>query len=178
MATNIAVVTGRLTREVEVRYTGSGIAVGNVSLAVERNFKNGAGEYTTDFINGVIWRESAERMAQFTTKGSLVTIQGSIQSGSYENNEGQKINTTEINIDNFQTLENKEVTDDRRARNKGASGTSGQRNANTNSYSNNAVTSNKKASKSNPFENVDFDKENPFASNDDIVDISEDDLPF
>lgn len=178
MATNIAVVTGRLTRDVDVRYTGSGIAVGNLSLAVERNFKNANGEYETDFINGVIWRESAERLASFTTKGSLITIQGSIQSGSYENKDGQKINTTEINVESFQLLESREITDERRERNKGGSVTSNYGQTNTSNYQNNARTSKKTASAGNPFENVDFSAENPFAGNDDVTNISDDDLPF
>lgn len=174
MSTNVAVLTGRLTREVDLRYTATGIAVGNISLAVERNYTNAEGEYETDFINGVIWRNQAENLASFTTKGSLITIQGEIQSGSYENKEGQKINTTEIKIDNFQALEPKAVTDERR--NNAQGGNSSPKHTSSSKQSNNSNSSAFKGNKSN---NNDADR-NPFEGKekDPATNISDDDLPF
>ena len=82
---NNVVLTGRLTKDVDLRYTSSGTAVGSFSIAVDRQFKNQQGEKETDFINCVIWRKSAENFANFTRKGSLVGIQGRIQTRNYEN---------------------------------------------------------------------------------------------
>ena len=76
---NSVAMTGRLTREVELRYTKSGTAVGSFTLAVDRQFKSKSGERETDFVNCQVWRKSAENFANFTHKGALVGIQGRIQ---------------------------------------------------------------------------------------------------
>ena len=110
---NNVVLVGRLTKDIDMRYTQSGTAVASFSLAVERNFKNAQGERETDFINCVIWRKAAENFARFTRKGSLVGIEGSIQTRNYENNQGQRVYATEILVDNFSLLESKEVTESR-----------------------------------------------------------------
>ncbi|MCP6368169.1 single-stranded DNA-binding protein, partial [Klebsiella pneumoniae] len=80
-----------------------------------RNFKNAQGERETDFINCVIWRKAAENFARFTRKGSLVGVEGSIQTRNYENNQGQRVYVTEILVDNFSLLESKSVTESRPA---------------------------------------------------------------
>lgn len=112
---NNTTLVGRLTKEPELKHTGSGIAVMSFSLAVERNFKNAQGERETDFINCVAWRGTAETLAQFAVKGSLIGITGSIQTRNYQNNEGRTIYITEVVAENFQMLEPKSVTDQRRA---------------------------------------------------------------
>ena len=66
---NNVVLTGRLTKDIDLKYTQSGTAVGSFSVAVERKFKNAQGERETDFINCVIWRKSAENFAKFAGKG-------------------------------------------------------------------------------------------------------------
>ena len=104
---NRAILTGRLTRDVDLRYTPSGIAVGNFRLAVDRNFKNRNGQREADFINCVIWRKGAENFANFTHKGSLVGIDGRLQSRSYDNKQGQRVYVTEIVVDNFALLESR-----------------------------------------------------------------------
>lgn len=104
---NNVVLTGRLTRDLDLKYTQSGTAVGSFSVAVERDFKNAQGERETDFINCVIWRKSAENLAKFTKKGSLVGLEGKIQTRNYENNQGQRVYVTEVVIDNFSLLESK-----------------------------------------------------------------------
>lgn len=98
---------GRLTKDIDLRYTQSGTAVGSFNLAVERNFKNADGERETDFIRCQIWRKAAENLEKFTSKGSLVGIEGSVQTRNYENNQGQRVYVTEINVDNFTLLESK-----------------------------------------------------------------------
>lgn len=73
---NNVVLVGRLTRDAELRYTQSNIAVATFTLAVNRPFKNEAGERDADFINCVIWRQSAENLANWAKKGSLIGITG------------------------------------------------------------------------------------------------------
>ena len=104
---NNVVLTGRLTKDIDLKYTQSGTAVGSFSVAVERKFKNAQGERETDFINCVIWRKSAENFAKFAGKGSLVGLEGNIQTRNYENNQGQRVYVTEVVVDNFSLLESK-----------------------------------------------------------------------
>lgn len=114
---NNTVLVGRLTKDVELKYTQSGIAVANFTLAVERNYTNGQGERETDFINCVLWRKAAENLSNQVVKGSLLGVEGSIQTRTYENNQGATVYVTEINVDNYSLLEPKAVTDERRSTN-------------------------------------------------------------
>jgi len=106
---NRAVLVGRLTRDIELKYTTSGTAVGTFNLAVNRQFTNKDGEREADFINCVIWRKSAENLANFTHKGSLVGIEGRIQTRNYENQQGNRVYVTEVVVENFTLLEPKET---------------------------------------------------------------------
>lgn len=154
---NNTTLVGRPTKDPELRYTGNGIAVLSLNLAVERNYTNAQGERETDFINIVAWRKTAETMAEFIAKGSLIGITGSIQTRNYQNNEGRTIYVTEVVADNFQMLEPKSVTDQRR---------NGQGQSQQNNQQNN-----------NQFTNNGFD-DDPFENNNDVTDIDDDDLPF
>lgn len=111
------VLIGRMTKDVELRYTQSGVAVGSFSLAVNRAFKNNDGEREADFINAVIWRKAAENLANFTGKGAMVGIEGRLQTRNYENNAGQRVYVTEVVVDNFSLLESKADSEKRRAEN-------------------------------------------------------------
>lgn len=111
---NRVVATGRITKNIELKQTTSGMAVASGTLAVQRSFTNSNGERESDFINFVIWRKSAENMANMTAKGSLIGIEGRMQSRSYDNQQGQKVFVTEVVVDNFSLLESKEVTDQRK----------------------------------------------------------------
>lgn len=102
---NRAVLTGRLTRDPELRYTTSGTAVVSFTLAVDRQFRNQNGDRDTDFVNCVIWRKSAENFSNFTHKGSLVGVEGRIQTRNYENQQGNRVYVTEVVVDNFALLE-------------------------------------------------------------------------
>ena len=97
---------GRLVRDPELRYTSSNIPVATFSLAVNRNFAGQNGERETDFINIVVWRKQAENVKKYITKGSLVAVEGRIQTGSYEK-DGQRVYTTDVVADNVQFLESK-----------------------------------------------------------------------
>ena len=101
---NRTTLTGRLTRDVDLRYTPSGSAVGNFTLAVDRSFTNQQGEREADFINCVIWRKSAENFANFTHKGALVGIDGRIQTRNYENQQGQRVYVTEVVVENLSLI--------------------------------------------------------------------------
>lgn len=102
---NRVILIGRLTKDPELKYTSSGAAVGSFSLAVNRQFTNANGDREADFINCVIWRKSAENFANFTHKGSLVGIDGRLQTRNYENQQGQRVYVTEVVVDNFSLLE-------------------------------------------------------------------------
>ncbi|CAI2618554.1 Single-stranded DNA-binding protein A [Apilactobacillus kunkeei] len=104
---NRTILTGRLTKDAELRYSQSGNAVANFTLAVNRAFTNQQGEREADFINCVIWRKSAENFANFTHKGSLVGIDGRIQTRNYENQQGQRVYVTEVVVENFALLESR-----------------------------------------------------------------------
>ena len=105
---NNVVLIGRLTRDVELRYTPSNIANATFNLAVNRNFKNAAGEREADFINCVMWRQQAENLTNWTRKGMLIGITGRIQTRSYENQQGQRVYVTEVVADSFQILEKRD----------------------------------------------------------------------
>lgn len=105
---NNVVMIGRLTRDVELRYTSNNVAVGAFTLAVNRNFKNAAGDRESDFINCIIWNKQAENLANWTKKGMLVGITGRIQTRSYENQQGQRVYVTEVVAESFQVLEKRD----------------------------------------------------------------------
>lgn len=105
---NNVVMIGRLTRDVELRYTPTNVAAATFTLAVNRNFKNADGEREADFINCIMWRQQAENLANWTKKGMLVGITGRIQTRSYENQQGQRVYVTEVVAESFQVLEKRD----------------------------------------------------------------------
>ncbi|MGV3007010.1 single-stranded DNA-binding protein [Streptococcus pluranimalium] len=107
MINNVTLV-GRLTRDVELSYTPSNVAVATFNLAVNRNFKSQSGEREADFINCVMWRKQAENLANWSKKGMLIGITGRIQTRNYENQQGQRIYVTEVVADGFQILEKRD----------------------------------------------------------------------
>ena len=109
MINNVTLV-GRLIRDPELRYTSSNIAITTFNMAVNRNFKNQAGDREADFINCMIWRQQAENFANWFKKGNLVGITGRIQTRSYENRQGQRVYVTEVVADTFQLLEKRDNT--------------------------------------------------------------------
>ncbi len=95
---------GRLTKDLELRYTSNNIAFCNFTIAINRPFKNESGENEVDFINCVAWRNTAENMSKYCGKGDQIGIIGRIQTRNYENNEGKRIYITEIACDSVQFL--------------------------------------------------------------------------
>ncbi|MCH4169760.1 MAG: single-stranded DNA-binding protein [Lactobacillus sp.] len=179
---NRVVLVGRLTRDVELRYTNNGAAVASFTVAVNRQFTNAQGEREADFINCVIWRKAAENFANFTKKGSLVGIDGRLQTRSYENQQGQRVYVTEVVVDNFSLLESRTTTQQREGE---GSQNNGGNNYNQNNQNNNyASHNNNNAPTSKPNSNnpgnapKQPDMQDPFADNGQQIDISDDDLPF
>ena len=103
---------GRITRDPELRYTSSNIATTRFTLAVNRPFQSQNGEQGTDFINVVVWRKQAENVKKYVSKGSLVAVEGRIQTGSYER-DGQRVYTTDVVADSVQFLETKSQSQSR-----------------------------------------------------------------
>ncbi|MDR1734317.1 MAG: single-stranded DNA-binding protein [Oscillospiraceae bacterium] len=99
MGLNYAFVMGRLTRDPEVRQTGTGKNVCSFSVAVDRDVKDANGERGTDFIRCVAWQQSADFLARFFRKGSMVCVQGRLQVRQYDDQNGQKREITELIVD-------------------------------------------------------------------------------
>lgn len=154
---NNVVEVGRLTKDPDLRYTGSGQAVDNFTLAVNRTFTNQNGEREADFINCVIWRKAAENMANMAGKGNLVGVTGRIQTRNYENKEGQRVFVVEVVAENFQMLESRNARESQNNANTGAS------NNNANEHSRNQQNSTQS--------NTD-----PFGGS--SIDVTDDSLPF
>ena len=104
---NRVCLVGRITAKPELRYTGSNIPYTRFSLAVNRTFNNAQGERDTDFINIVVWRRQAENIVNYLDKGSQVSVEGRIQTGSYTAQDGSKRYTTDVVADNVQFLESR-----------------------------------------------------------------------
>lgn len=171
---NNVVLVGRLTRDIELRYTANGIAVGSFSIAVDRPFTNQQGERDTDFVNCVVWRKTAETMANFTRKGSLVGVQGRIQTRNYTNSSGQKVYVTEVVCENYSLLEPKSVTE-RRAQSSSSDNAGGYQNTST---TNQQSSYNQAPNNQNNQSNYSNFNDDPFSQSSDPIDISDDDLPF
>lgn len=105
---NNVILVGRLTKDPDLRYTGNGTPVASFTLAVNRDFKNANGDQEADFINCVIWRKSAETLANTVRKGQQIGIVGRVQTRSYDNQQGQKVFVTEVNAERFNYLEKRE----------------------------------------------------------------------
>ncbi|MFT8424891.1 MAG: single-stranded DNA-binding protein [Liquorilactobacillus sp.] len=172
---NRAILVGRLTRDPDLRYTSSGAAVATFTIAVNRQFTNQQGEREADFINCVIWRKAAENFANFTHKGSLIGVEGRIQTRSYENQQGNRVYVTEVIVDSFSLLESRSQSE--------------RQQSNSNSQSSSPSQGTKSNSGDNPFgsmmnsnnsssSNTNTNDADPFASNGQQIDISDDDLPF
>ncbi|MGJ0995739.1 single-stranded DNA-binding protein [Enterococcus casseliflavus] len=156
MINNVTLV-GRLTKDPDLKYTSSGTGVATFTLAVNRNFTSADGNREADFINCVIWRKSAESLANMAKKGSLIGVTGRIQTRSYDNQQGQKVYVTEVVADNFQMLESKNSNSSQNTQGGGVS------NSQTNNYTRNQ-------------QNRNNDESDPFGNS--SIDISDDSLPF
>lgn len=161
---NRVILTGRLTKEVELSYTPSGVASAKFTLAVNRAFANQSGEREADFINIQAWRKTAESAANFLNKGSMVGVDGKLQSGSYEK-DGKRVYFTNVVADSVQFLEPKNGQANQN------NGTTGQPNDHQRSRS---EYQQPQTTQQN-YTRVDDD---PFANSGGPVEVTDDDLPF
>lgn len=156
MINNVTVV-GRLTKAVDLRYTSNGTAYASFTLATDRDFKNQNGERETDFINCVMWRKPAENLANYTKKGSLIGVEGRIQTRNYDNQQGQRVYVTEVLAERFHFLESAKTANNDVLNNEGTNPLGFNKNQNSSGN---------------------FAKSDPFMSNGDVFDVLDSDLPF
>ena len=102
---NKVILIGRLVAAPELHKTSTDKSVARVTVAVNRRYKDQNGERETDFISLVIWDKKAENFANWIKKGYLVTVEGRLQTRSYENQQGQRVYVTEVNVSNFDNLQ-------------------------------------------------------------------------
>lgn len=163
---NKVVLVGRLTKDIEVRKTQSGLSVTSFTVACNRRSTNGGNE--ADFINCTAWRQAADFLGNYATKGALVGVEGRISTRNYTNNAGQKVYVTEVVCDQVQLLESK-------------SKNQGNDSSYNNSYNNNSngYQNNNYSNQSSSFTKNDsgMSQDNGFDDTPSL-DISSDDLPF
>ncbi|HWI49911.1 MAG TPA: single-stranded DNA-binding protein [Rummeliibacillus sp.] len=182
---NRVVLVGRLTKDPELRYTPSGAAVARFTLAVNRTFSNQQGERQADFINCVVWRKQAENAANFLKKGSLAGVEGRIQTGSYEGQDGKRVYTTEVVADSVQFLEPRGAAGDRPQQGQpyggqpsfNGGGQSYDQAPQQGNYQQPSYQQNQSPSQQN-YTRVDEDPFAPVSNGGGKVDVTEDDLPF
>ncbi len=92
---NLIALTGRLTRDLELRKTDAGVSVTSFSIAVQRNYKSG-GDYPVDFIDCVAWRGTAEFISKYFKKGSMITVVGNLETRKYEDKDGNNRKAVEV----------------------------------------------------------------------------------
>lgn len=155
---NRVILIGRLTKDPELRYTPSGVAVAQFTLAIDRPFTNSQSkERETDFLNIITWNKLAETCANYLKKGRLTAIEGRIQTRNYDNNEGKKVYVTEVVADNVRFLESM-----------------GSASQGREDLTNQDLTT----QKNNRSNNTKQSQQDPFYDDSKPVDISDDDLPF
>ena len=156
---NHVTLVGRLVRDVELRKTNSNTSVCSFTVAVDRRFKSQQpGAQDADFINCIAWRQSAEFLTKYGSKGAIVSVEGRIQTRNYDNANGQKVYVTEVVAENVQLISN------RSSANVGAGASETQ--ANNQTFTPSASESYGSSSIEDDF------------SNTPSLDISSDDLPF
>ena len=159
---NKVILIGRLARDPEMRTTSSGVSVTRFTVAVSRPFTGQGTQPQTDFIGCIAWRRQAENIAKYCTKGSQVAVDGRIQTGSYDGQDGQRHYTTDIVADNVTFLGSRNAGD--------TSSNYWQSNA---SYPNGMPSYNE--SQGMPSSDM---SEDPFKDFGEEVALSDDDLPF
>lgn len=186
---NRVVLVGRLTKDPELKYTQSGIAVTRFTLAVNRTFTNQQGQREADFINCVTWRKQAENTANFLRKGSLTGIEGRIQTSSFDGKDGNRVFMTEVVADSVQFLEprNANAGGGGFEQNYGGQSQGGQYQAGQSqqpsfqqqgNYQQSNYQSNQQSNQQPNQQNYTNMNDDPFASNPGQIEVSDDDLPF
>lgn len=109
---NKVILVGRISTDLELRYTGSNKAYCRFNLAVNKNYKNEYGEYETDFIPVTVWGKPAENLVQYQNKGSLILVDGSISMNNYTDKDGNNRTSFDVMTSNIQFLGNKRTSEE------------------------------------------------------------------
>ena len=104
---NKVCLTGRITRNIELKYNQNNVAITSFTLAVTRKFKNQNGEYESDFINCIAYKSTAELLNKYVKKGDLLGIEGRIQTRNYEDKDGKRVYVTEVIVDSIDFLQSR-----------------------------------------------------------------------
>lgn len=104
---NQVTLVGRLTKDPELKRTAEGTSVTNVTLAVNRHYRNQQGEIDADFVQCTLWKKTAENTTRYCRKGSLIGITGRIQTRFYDNQEGKRVYVTEVYAETVRFLDQK-----------------------------------------------------------------------
>lgn len=104
---NQTTLVGRLTKDPQLKNTSDGTAYSQITLAVNRNFRNQAGDFHTDFVTLTLWRKNAENTVIYCRKGSVIGVVGRVQTRSYDNHQQQRVYTTEIIAESVKFLSGK-----------------------------------------------------------------------
>ena len=104
---NHVTLVGRLVRDIELRKTNSNTSVCSFTVAVDRRFKSQQGGQDADFVSCIAWRQSAEFLAKYGSKGAIVSVEGRIQTRNYDNASGQKVYVTEVVAESVQLISNR-----------------------------------------------------------------------
>ena len=107
---NRAILMGRLVADPELRQTPNGVSVVSFRIAVDRNYSSRSGDRQTDFIDIVAWRQTAEFVSRYFSKGKMIIVEGSIQTRNYEDKNGNKRTAVEVVADNVQFGESKSAS--------------------------------------------------------------------
>ena len=153
---NVVVLTGRLTKDPELKYTIDNKPYVRFTLAVNRNYKNENGDTDADFINCFAWGNRAEAIAKYVKKGNQFSISGSIRTSSYEKDDGTRGYLTEIQVATMQFIEKKDTSIPEPVR----------------EYGDNVQITEQESSSINEV------KEDPFANFGQQIELTDEDLPF
>ena len=174
---NKVILIGRITKDPELRNTPTGVPVVSFTIAVNRTYQDKNGERQADFINCIAWRNQAENLARYIRKGGLIAVDGSIQTRSYDDQNGVRRFVTEVMVNQVTFLESKKDNDNEF----GDFNQTYSNNYQSNNYNNSNYQSMNYPNQNNygkPNNQAPQKEENPFDDIDNAFDISSDDLPF
>lgn len=173
---NKVILIGRITKDPELRNTPTGVPVVSFTIAVNRTYQDKNGERQADFINCIAWRNQAENLARYIRKGGLIAVDGSIQTRSYDDQNGVRRFVTEVMVNQVTFLESKKDNGNEF----GDFNQTYSNNYQSNNYNNNYQSMNypNQNNYGKPSNQAPQKEENPFDDIDNAFDISSDDLPF
>jgi len=164
---NKVILVGRLTKDPELKHTNNNIPVIQFTIAVNRIYQNKSGEKQADFINCVAWRQQAENLAKYMTKGSLIGVDGQIQTRNYDDANGVRRYITEVICDNIHFLESKSSRKESNNDYNNYNDYNQQNSSNYNQQNNSNYSQKDSRQDKDPFEDIKSD-----------FNVSNDDLPF